>query len=46
MVFNLVGVFEVDVVFFGIPEVEGEVNAGAGRVLEELSLSEVWIALK
>jgi hypothetical protein len=36
--------FEVSVVVFGIPEIESEVNPGAGRILQELSLPEVRIA--
>jgi hypothetical protein len=42
----LVGMFEVFVIVLGIPEVESEVNPGAGRILQELSLPEAWIAAK
>jgi hypothetical protein len=37
---------KVDVVDFGVPEVESEVDGRAGRVLKKLSLAVVRIALK
>lgn len=46
IVVNLVGMFEVFVIALGIPEVESEVNPGAGRIFQELSLPEAWIAVK
>jgi hypothetical protein len=38
--------FEELVIVFGIPEIEREVNPGAGRIFQELSLPEVRIALE
>jgi len=45
-VFTLTRKLEAVVIVFGIPEVESEVNPGAGGVLEELRLSEVGIAFE